>query len=185
MNAMRNFHDRMVALVCALGLLLAAAATAHAGPYEDALAGFTEGSLSDTGDAIDKVVASGNPLAAQVLRRLQDARLMFSAEQKKVYIKTKDDKLLDAATGKPFTGAPPDDIDTVIVNNRLRKVIDAALGSLTLMSPSADQRYDAAQAVFKSREANALPALGQGARHGKRPARQEGDERSACRHHSH
>ena len=86
---------------------------AHAGPYEDALAGFTEGSLSDTGDAIDAVAASGNPLAAPLLEALQDARLMFSAEKKKVFIKTKDDKLLDAATGKPFTGTPPDDIDTV------------------------------------------------------------------------
>ena len=84
---------------------------------------------------------------------------MFSAAQKKVYIKTKDDKLLDAATGKPVAGAPPDDIDTVIVNNRLRGVIDAALGGLTLMAADPNQRYDAAQAVFKSRDASALPAL--------------------------
>jgi urea transport system permease protein len=159
MIAMRSFHDRMVALVCALGFVLAATAMAHGGPYEDALVGFTEGSLSDTGDAIDNVVASGNPMAAEVLGALEDARLMFSAAQKKVYIKTKDDKLLDAATGKPIAGAPPDDIDTVIVNNRLRGVIDAALGSLTLMSPNPGQRYDAAQAVFKSRDASALPAL--------------------------
>ena len=156
---MRSFHDRMVALVCALGFVLAATAIAHAGPYEDALVGFTEGSLSDTGDAIDKVVASGNPMAAQVLGALEDARLMFSAAQKKVYIKTKDDKLLDAATGKPVAGVAPDDIDTVIVNNRLRGVIDAALGSLTLMSPNPGQRYDAAQAVFKSRDAGAMAAL--------------------------
>ena len=51
---------------------------------------------------------------------------MFSAAEKKVYIKTTDDKLLDAATGKPAAGAPPDDIDTVSVNNRLRSIIDAA-----------------------------------------------------------
>ena len=156
---MRSFHDRMAALVCALGFVLVAATMAHAGPYEDALVGFTEGSLSDTGDAIDKVVASGNPMAAQVLGALENARLMFSAAQKKVYIKTKDDKLLDAATGKPVAGGAPDDIDTVIVNNRLRGVIDAALGSLTLMSPNPGQRYDAAQAVFKSRDAGAMAAL--------------------------
>ena len=156
---MRSFHDRMVALVCALGFVLAAAAMAHAGPYEDALAGFTEGSLSDTGDAINKVAASGNPLAAQLLQAAEDARLLFSAAQKKVFIKTQDDKLLDAATGKEFTGPPPDDIDTVIVNNRLRGIIDAVIGSLTLMSPNTSQRFDAAQAVFKSRQASALPAL--------------------------
>ncbi len=64
---------------------------------------------------------------------------MFRADGKTVYIKTKDDKLLDAATGKPFTGKAPDDIDTVIVNNRLRGVIDAALGSLTLMAADPGQ----------------------------------------------
>jgi len=156
---MRSFYDRMMALVFAVGLLLFVALNAQAGPYEDALQGFTEGSLSDTGNAINGVVASGNPLARQILQALQDARLMFSATEKKVYIKTKDDKLLDAATGKPFTGAPPDDIDTVIVNNRLRNVIDAAIGSLTLMSANPNTRYDAAQAVFKSRDEAALPNL--------------------------
>jgi urea transport system permease protein len=156
---MRSFHSRMVALVYALGFVLAAATMAHAGPYEDALAGFTEGSLSDTGDAINRVVASGNPLAAKVLAALQGARLVFSAAQKKVYIKTTDDKLLDAATGKPAEGAPPDDVDTVIVNNRLRNVIDAAIGGLTLMAADPGRRYDAAQSVFKSRAQSALPAL--------------------------
>jgi hypothetical protein len=73
MIAMRSFHDRMVALVCALGFVLAATAMAHAGPYEDALVGFTEGSLSDTGDAIDKVVASGNRRAADVQRRAEES----------------------------------------------------------------------------------------------------------------
>ncbi len=156
---MRCFYDRIVALVFALGLIMAGVVAAHAGPYEDALAKFTEGSLSDTGDGINGIVASGNPLAEQVLAALQDARLMFSAEKKTVYIKTKDDKLLDAVTGKPFTGTPPDDIDTVIVNNRLRNVIDAAIGALTLMSPNPDRRYDAAQAVFKSRQLGALATL--------------------------
>ena len=155
---MRKFYGRMAALVFAFGLAVAASA-AHAGPYEDALQGFTEGSLHDTGAAIDKVVASGNPLAETLLKALKDARLMYSAEQKKVFIQTGDDKLIDAATGKPFTGKAPDDIDNVIVNNRLRNVINAALGSLTLMSPNADARYKAAQAVFKSRDLSALPAL--------------------------
>ncbi len=156
---MGTFHDRLIALALALCMVFAAAATAHAGPYEDALVGFTEGSLSDTGEAIGKVVASGNPLARPVLEALQERRLMYSAEKKQVFIKTKDDKLLDAATGKPFTGAEPDDIDTVIVNNRLRNVINANVGALTLMSPDPDTRFVAAQAVFKSRDEGALESL--------------------------
>src|SRR6185312_4752776 len=126
---MRSFCARLSALVMAFGLMVAATA-ASAGPYEDALPGFTEGSLSDTGEAIEKVAVSGNPLAAPLLEALQGARLLFSAQEKKVFIKTKAGKLLDAATGQEFTGAAPDDIDTVVVNNRLRNVIEAALGGL-------------------------------------------------------
>jgi urea transport system permease protein len=147
----------LLAFAVALGSLLTG--TAYAGPYEDALVGFTQGSLSDTGQAIQKVVASGNPLAEMVLTALLDGRLMFSAERKAVYIQTKDGKLLDAATGKPFTGKPPDDIDNVIVNNRLRNIISADLGTLMLMSTDPDHRYNAAQAVFRSRDLSALPNL--------------------------
>jgi urea transport system permease protein len=157
--AMRSFYDRIIALVFALGLLVAGAGLAHAGPYEDALAGFTTDEFSDTADAITAVATSGNPLAATLIEALQDGRLMFSTKDKKVFIKTKSDALLDAATGKPADGTPPDDIDTVRINNRLRSVIDAAIGALTLMAPDPNRRYDAAQAVFKSREASVLPAL--------------------------
>jgi len=94
-----------------------------------------------------------------LLEALQDARLLFSAEKKQVFIKTKDGKLLDAATGKSFAGEAPADIDTVIVNNRLRNSISAALGGLTLMAADPNRRYDAGQAVFRSREQSALPAL--------------------------
>ena len=156
---MRALYDRIIALVFVLGLLIAGVGFAHADPYEDALAGFTTDDFSDTAEAINAVAASGNPLAAQVVEALQANRLQFSASDKKVFIKTKDGALLDAATGKPVAGAPPADIDNVRLNNRLRGVLDAAIGSLTLMAPDAGRRYEAAQAVFKSRDAAALPAL--------------------------
>jgi len=156
---MRVFYDRIVAFVFALGLLVAGIGLAHAGPYEDALAGFTTDDFSDTADAVNAVAASGSPLAARVIEALQDARLLFSAKEKKVYIKTEDGALLEAATGKPAEGAAPDDVDNVRLNNRLRGVVDAAVGALTLMASDPNRRYEAAQAVFKSRTASVLPAL--------------------------
>ena len=84
---------------------------------------------------------------------------MFSAKEKKVYIKTSGRQA--ARTPRPASrqiDAPPDDLDTVIVNNRLRNIIDAAIGGLTLMAADPNKRYDAAQAVFKSRELGALPS---------------------------
>jgi urea transport system permease protein len=163
--AMRNFYDRILALVFILGLLVAGAGLAHAAPYDDALEKFTTDDYADTADAVTAVATSGSPLAAPLIEALQDARLLFSAKDKKVFIKTKDDKLVDAATGKPVDGAGPDDIDVVRVNNRLRGVIDAAQGALTLMAPDPVKRYEAAQAVFKSRDAAVLPAVDQALAH--------------------
>jgi urea transport system permease protein len=83
---------------------------------------------------------------------------MFSAEAKKVYIKDKSDTLTDAATGAAVT-APPADLDNVRLNNRLRGMISAMVGGLTLAAPNPARRLEAAHSVFKSREASALPLL--------------------------
>jgi urea transport system permease protein len=154
-----SFHRAcLVALTLAFGLV-AAAATAHAASLEDALTHFTADDFSEIDAGINEVAASASPRAEIIIRALQDGRLMFSAERKTVYIKDESDKLLDAATGAPIAGDPPADIDTVRVNNRLRRTIEAALGGLTLLAPDPGRRFDAAQAVFKSHEASALPTL--------------------------
>ncbi len=147
----------MAALVLAL-ILLGASPDAQAGAYEDALQGFVTDDFSDTADAIEKIAASGDPKAAVVLQALQEGRLAYSAEEKKVYIKAADDTLTDAATGAPAPQAPSD-IDNVRLNNRLRGMVGGMLGGLTLMSPDAGRRYEAAQSVYRSRDAGALPAL--------------------------
>ena len=154
-NAMRSFYDRIVALVFVVGFLFAGATAAHAGAYEDALVGFTTDSFGDTADAIDALAASGDPRTGPLLEAIKDQRLLYSTEAKKVFIKDPSDKLTDAATGEPVA-SPPSDIDTVRLNNRVRGMLDAALGSLTLMAKEPSRRFDAAQAVFKSRDSAAL-----------------------------
>lgn len=156
---MRVLYQRLAALALALLVLVTGALPAQAGPYEDALQGFTTDSFNDTGQAINAIAASGNPLAAKVLEALQDARLMFSAKAKTVYFKDKAGKLFDAATGAPLAGTPPDDVTNVRLNNRLRGGLEAAIGGLTLMAAVPARRLEAAQAVFKSRQESALPAL--------------------------
>jgi urea transport system permease protein len=162
---MRAFSDRFIALVPALllslGVLAAAMTAARAGPYEDALLLFTADSFADTTEGINGVVASGNPLAATVIEALQEGRLLFSAEGKRVFIREKSDRLIDTATGAPVAGSAPADLAPVRLNNRLRGMLEAAIGSLTLMAPDPGKRLEAAQAVFKSKDANALPALDQ------------------------
>ena len=163
---MLAFSDRFIALVLAIGvlvfgLLASLTAGAQAGPYEDALSRFSADSFDETIEGINGVVTSGNVLAAPVITALQDGRLLFSAESKRIFIRDRSDRLIDAATGEPIAGSPPADLTPVRLNNRLRRIVEAALGGLTLMAPDPGKRLEAAQAVLRSKDANALPALDQ------------------------
>jgi len=154
---MRALYGRLRALAVAFGLLLAAAA-ANAQSFDEALTGFTADSFSDTENAIGAVARSGNARAADVIAALQDGRLLFDPDGKKVYIKEKDDRIAEAATGQAVAGAPAN-LRPVRLNNRLRRAVEAALGGLSLFAEDPGRRFDAAQAVFKSRDEAALPAL--------------------------
>ncbi len=154
-----GFHPgRWVAVLLAIMLALAVAPLRAAG-LEEALGHFATDDYGEIADGITAVAESGDPRAASILDALQEGRLLYSAEQKKVFYKDAAGKLFDAVTAMPVAGDGPADMDTVGINNRLRRAIDAALGGLTLMSPDRARRYDAAQAVFKSHEANVLPAI--------------------------
>src|SRR5215470_8732244 len=158
---MRTFCERLLALVFALSVVCVAANAARADAYEDALAHFLADSFDETIEGINAVAQSGHPLAEKVIVALQSGRLLFSAEQKRVFFKDEADRLFDAASGSPAAGSPPADLSPVRLNNRLRRIIEATLGGLTLMAPDPAKRLEAAQAVFKSKDANALPALDQ------------------------
>ncbi|HSJ42446.1 MAG TPA: urea ABC transporter permease subunit UrtB [Xanthobacteraceae bacterium] len=163
---MRAFSDRFIARVLALGVLVlgvlgAPMPGAQAGPYEDALSRFSADSFDQTIEGINEVVASGNARAAAIITALQEGRLLFSAESKRIFIGEPPDRLSDAATGEPVTGSAPADLAPVRLNNRLRRIVEATLGSLTLMAPDPGKRLEAAQAVLRSKDANALPALDQ------------------------
>ena len=119
---------------------------------------FLENDFDETGTAISEVAASGNPRAQAIIEALRDERLFFSAEKKAVYTKDAEGKLFSAETGE-VVADEPGDLAAVDINNRIRRGIDAALGSLTLMAPDPNRRFQAAQAVFKSREESVLPAL--------------------------
>jgi urea transport system permease protein len=100
---MLGLCNRLLALVLALGIFAALPIAAHAGPYEDALSRFVTDDFDETTEAINGVASSGNPLAAEVLQALQDGRLVFSAQAKKVFFQDKSDRLIDAETGQPVT----------------------------------------------------------------------------------
>jgi urea transport system permease protein len=158
-----RFGRSVVALMLLLGLALATAsalrAQGGAQSYEQALEKFAADSYNDTDAAIAGVAASGNPLAARVITALQDGRLLFNSDDKKIYIRDAKGAIVDAATGQPITGTAPANLKPVRVNNRIRRGIEAALGALTLLSPDPAKRFEAANAVFKSKDANQLATV--------------------------
>ena len=149
---------RVFQALLAATLISAFAAPALAGPFEDAVAQFSEGSFADSEEAVAKLAVTGNPMAPAIINALQDGRLYDDPDAKKVYLKSADGKVTDAVTGT-VVGDIPDSASKLRLNNKLRRAVEAALGSLTLLSPDPAKRVQAAQTVFKSRDAAALPAI--------------------------
>nr|WP_315734600.1 MULTISPECIES: urea ABC transporter permease subunit UrtB [unclassified Bradyrhizobium] len=139
-------------------VLIAVAAPAFAASFEESVAKFANDDFSDTDDAVGEIAVSGNPLAYPIISALQDERLMFDADTKKVYVKQTDGKIIDAATGAAVDRLP-DNAAAVSLNNRLRRSVDAALGGLTLLSPDVNTRLSAAKSVFKSHDEATLPTV--------------------------
>jgi urea transport system permease protein len=157
---MRNLASRSLCLAAGLIAILLLVAPARAASIEEALALFSNDSYSDTDKAVGMIAASGHPQAQAMIEALADGRLLVDASTKSVFIKDKEGKLLAAATGE-IAPRTPADLSEVRVNNRVRRAIQAALGSLTLLAPDPDKRLAAAAAVFRSRDVGALEAVEQ------------------------
>jgi urea transport system permease protein len=147
--------------VLVLSLFLAAlslSAAAQAADFAASLEKFAADDFTETATAVDDIAISGAPNAQKVLEALGNARLFFDPQTKKVYVRETDNSYSDAATGAKVATAPAG-LQTVRVNNRLRRNIDMAIGTLTLLSPDVNRRQQAADSIFKSRDSTALPAL--------------------------
>ncbi|MBS7541609.1 urea ABC transporter permease subunit UrtB [Ancylobacter oerskovii] len=152
-------------LFLALGLLTAAAtlprpalAQGAAPDISAPLAQLATDKYDDTEAALGALSVSGSPAAAGIVAALADGRLMYSPATKQVLIKTPEGGLTDAATGQPVAEAPPG-LKAVRVNNRIRRAIEAASGTLALVDADPAKRLAAASAVMRSRDEAALPAL--------------------------
>jgi urea transport system permease protein len=137
-------------------ICLAGHATAAAQSLDTALERFKADSFSDTEAGIADIARSGTPQSVTILDALADRRLFAGTDG--VFWRDKTGAAFDASTGKPAANIPSTSV-TVRLNNRLRNVVQSALGSLTLMSPDPARRLLAAEQAFRARDASALPAL--------------------------
>ncbi len=149
----------ILAVLFALVFSLLFANATRADEIDDSLAKFTTDRFADTEKGIVDLANSGLPAASNILDALAGNKLAYDPETKALYI-LNGDKIVSARTGE---AAPADlDADTlkkVRLNNAVRRAMEAAQGSLTLMSPDPARRLASAEAVFKSRDPAALDAI--------------------------
>jgi urea transport system permease protein len=140
-------------------LLLAFAGSARADAVDDTLARFLDDKFPQSEKAVSELAAEAPPHAAAILDALGDNRLLIDPADHLVAYKTAAGAILNAKTGAPVEGVDAAAFKKVRVNNALRNAIQGAMGSLTLASPDAEKRLKAAEDVFSTRDAKALPAL--------------------------
>ena len=120
--------------------------------------GLTSDKFPETERALNDLPGSGLATAPQIVDALAANRLYFNGPARKLYFADEAGKMFDAATGEP-ADVMASALKKVRINNAVRRSLDAARGALTLMSPDPAKRKAAADSVFKSRDASALPLV--------------------------
>ncbi|HZZ25961.1 MAG TPA: urea ABC transporter permease subunit UrtB, partial [Roseiarcus sp.] len=157
-NFARGAHRSVFRALGVLALVVFANA-ARADAVDDTLAKFLTDKFPQTAAAIGELSAEAPPQAAAILEALGDNRLMIDQADKIVAYKTAAGALLNAKTGEAIPDSNAAAFKKVRVNNALRSAIEGAMGSLTLANPDPGKRLAAAEDVFRTHDAKALPAL--------------------------
>ncbi|MBN9669386.1 urea ABC transporter permease subunit UrtB [Roseibium aggregatum] len=149
-------------LFLAMGLTAPALAQSDPEALRPLINELAKGKYDDTQKQIGALVATGDPAVAPALEALGDGDLYFRKSDGMVFIASKAGKgyaLTDPLTLESAGEAGRRDVKKIKVNNKLRRVLRSALGSLTLMAPDPAVRKQAAEAVFKSRDPDSIEAL--------------------------
>jgi urea transport system permease protein len=152
---------RRLRLAAALLMFMAAVVPARAEDLAAMVAGLGGASFADKEKAVIALSKSGEPRAVPILQALLGDRLRKAPDGRVVIVEGVGGgaKLTDAATGQPVADLAPDSLERVIVNNRLRGAIEAALGTLTLFSPDREARLGAAQDALRHPSADTVVLL--------------------------
>ncbi|PZP50280.1 MAG: hypothetical protein DI596_15200, partial [Azospira oryzae] len=106
--------------------------------------------------AIRDIAAGGDHSALPVLQALENAELHTTPDGRVLIVK--DGAVIDAATGGKVEPTP-EQLDEVVVNNRIRSELATAIASLKLFSKNRAERLAAAQALQAGADESLLPAI--------------------------
>ncbi|CAN5292461.1 urea ABC transporter permease subunit UrtB [soil metagenome] len=149
------------AILAAVIALTIAACPASAADLLTAMKGLDSTSFPQKETAIKDIAASGDTRAVDVLTALGDNHLFIVKDGRRFVIATGKGTvtLADAATGAALGTADEASLDAVIINNKLRRLIKAQLGGLTLLNADPAVRLRAADEIFRSRDQAAFEPL--------------------------
>ncbi|MGH7093365.1 MAG: urea ABC transporter permease subunit UrtB, partial [Stellaceae bacterium] len=147
----------IAAALFALLLALPTAARAAADPFAELAA--TNFGVEAQG--VRDLAVSGSQRAHAVIDALRDGKVWawkWPRPDAPLFIRT-DSGFVDARTGASVAAPAPVNLRRVIVNDSVRAAIDTAEGALILFSPLAAVQLKAAEALFQSADAGALPLI--------------------------
>ena len=151
---------RLLRLALLTALVAFAALPARADDYGALIAALGSDTFAEKEKAIVGLGSLGDARAVPVLQAMSEDRLRTGPNGQVVIVSPEDAaKLIDAATGQPLSDLAAKDTNRIIVNNRLRGSIEAALGGLTLFSTDRDTRLAAARDALKHPSAEVADRL--------------------------
>ncbi len=121
-----------------------------------------EGNFAQTIKQVEALAGTGDPKIVPALEALAAGDLYQRKSDKQVFL-TKSTggslTLLDPLSGEEVGTEASSALTKIRVNNGLRRAVRAALGGLTLMSPDAGVRLQAAQTMLRTPSAEALDQI--------------------------
>lgn len=150
---MKTIFLATLMLLCMLG-------PAHAGALDPALVKQLAAEESDDKiTAIQKLAVVATPEAAKLLKAMNDDTLLYAGEGKSLKVFFMDgDKAIDAASGTEITPVP-EGADGIMVNNRIRSELDAALAGLRLFDDDAKVRLKAVKELQNDPNPELAPVI--------------------------
>lgn len=169
-TSLRVLLTLLLALVSAC---LLSAATSAATDLAGLIKKLDADSYSEKAEAVEALAASGAPEAAAVLQALAAGQLLKHKVDGRLLIGAPSgDKATfrDAVTGAAAGSLASAELEAIGINNRVRRAIETALNSMTVVSADPIERRRSADAIFKSRDPTKLEIVDKALRAEKDPA---------------